>query len=854
MSEAAQEGRWPRGEQARHRAPSATGRSHLRLSLRLLWREWRAGELRLLIVSLLIAVGGISSVGFFIDRIERAMESKASELLAADFLVTSRDPIPEHYAEQAEQAGLQTARTLSFRIVVLAGETMRLTQVKAVTSAYPLRGTLRASDRAFGEGEPVTATPAPGTIWLEGRLLAALQLKVGDALALGAARLRIAKVLTYEPDRGGDIFSIAPRVLMNLADVPATQLVQPGSRVRHRLLFAGTRATGDRFRTELKPALPVHLELHTVREGRPQLRRALDRAGQFLGLAALVGVMLAGIAIAISANRHAERSLDTTALLRCLGASQNDVMRIYLIRLMVLALSGGLGGVALGFAAQFGLAALVGGLLVDTLPPPGIEPLFAGLGVALVTLAGFGLPPLIRLRNVPPGRVLRRDLAGTPTPAWTIYLSSALALAGLAWWQAGHFKLAAMVVGGLAGALVVLALGAWALLLLLKLTKTRAGTSARFAIAALTRRPRASIVQAIAFGLGIMVLLLLALVRGELLDEWRTSLPADAPNYFLINIQPADAQAVRQHMAERDMTLTQMVPMIRGRLIARNGIPVSPDDYADPRAARLAAREFNLSYAAERPQHTPLLAGAWWSGEEADPALFSMEEGIGKTLGFELGDRVTFRIAGIDVEGRISNVRKVQWDSFKVNFFFIGHPKLLAEHPAAFATSFHLAEGRTDELVRLVREFPSITVFDIDALMRQVRGIMQHAALGVEYVFGFTVLAGLMVLLATIQSTLDERRQETAILRTLGASRGLLTRTLIAEFALLGGLAGGLAAVTANVTGTIVASEIFKFDLSWQPSMWLIGITAGGVGVAVAGYLGTRKVVLEPPLTTLRQA
>ncbi|MBT6275279.1 MAG: ABC transporter permease [Chromatiales bacterium] len=821
----------------------------------MLWREWRAGELRVLVAALLVAVGGISAVGFFVDRIEQAMVERASELLAADFLVTSRDDIPPEWEAQARQAGLRTARTLTFRSVVVADENMRLTQVKAVTEGYPLRGQLRESDSPFGADRPSTSIPEPGNVWLEGRVLAALGLAIGETIEIGASTLRIDRVLTYEPDRGGDLFSVAPRVLMNLADVPATQLVQPGSRVRHRLLFAAPREMGDDYRASLAEGLPVNYQIHTVREGRPQLRGALDRARQFLGLAALVGVMLAGVAIAISAARHAERSLDSTALLRCFGATQGTVIRIFAIRLLCLALVGGLAGSLLGYLAQFGLAALVGSLLVGNLPPPGIGPLFAGLGVALVTLGGFGLPPLLRLRHVPPGRVLRRDLGDMPAPAWAAYFCGAAALALLAWWQAGHLKLAAMVLGGIAATLIALAVVAYLVVKGLGAFRPRVGTATRFAIAAISRGAGGSVIQVVSFGLGLMALLLLAVVRGELLDQWRTSLPDDAPNFFLVNVQPHEVKPLTDYMAGHDMQVAQLFPMIRGRLTHRNGKPVSPDDYDDPRAARLAAREFNLSFAEQRPSHNELLSGTWWNtaGASGDPGQVSMEQGIGETLGIRLGDSVRFHIAGADVDSVVTSVRKVRWDSFKVNFFFIGSPASLSDHPATYATSFHLDAARSDELVELVRQFPSVTVFDIDALMRQVRGIMEHASLGVEYVFGFTLLAGLMVLLATIQSTLDERRRDAAVLRTLGASRKLLVQSLLIEFALLGAIAGGLAAAGANATAIVLASEVFRFTLGWQPSLWLLGIAIGAGGVALAGYIGTRRVLLEPPLTTLQR-
>lgn len=824
-----------------------------RLAFRLLGREWHSGELRVLISALLVAVAGITAVGFFVDRIEGAMEGRASQLLASDLLVTSRDPIPEELEVKAKTRGLATARTLTMRSVVLAGETMRLTEVKAVTKGYPLRGTLMDSSEPFGQGRRTNEIPASGTAWLEGRLLAALGLQVGDRFELGAASFTIDRVLVSEPDRGGQLFNIAPRVMINMDDVEATQLVLPGSRVRHRLLFAGETGDVDDWRLSLDGQLPKNLELQGIRSARPELRRALERAEQFLGLAALVGVMLAGAAIAVSASRHARRHLDTAALMRCMGASQRSVVRIFALQLLVLALACGCIGSGLGYLGQFGLSELVGGLVVKDLPTAGVTPLLAGMAIALVTLAGFGVPPLARLKDVPPARVLRRDLTGQSLPSWAVYASSLVTLALIAWWQAGHWKLAAMVLGGTIGTVIVLAGGAWLMVKGLNLGRTHSGSALRFAIAGLTRRASSSVAQVVAFGLGMLALMLLTLVRGELLDEWKGALPADAPNFFLINIQPDEVNDVRNYLEKEGLQLSAFYPFIRGRISSVNGEQLDAEGFADPRARRLSEREHNLSFVAMQPTHNTLSAGRWWNPNDSTAAEFSVEHDIARTLGLEIGDALAFDIAGEEVVGKITSTRNVEWESFNVNFFFVGNPALMQEQPATYATSFHLPEGERRVLAEMVRRFPSITVMDVDALMTQVRGIMDHASTGIEYVFGFTLIAGLMVLLATIQSTLDERRHESAVLRTLGARRKLLVSSLLIEFALLGALAGALSAAAANVIGLVVADQIFGFSLSLQPEMWLAGVGFGAVGVAVAGYLGTRSVLNQPPLHTLRE-
>lgn len=824
--------------------------SDLRMAFTMLAREWRSGDLRVLMLALLVAVSGITSVAFFVDRVDRAMTGRAAELLAADLLINGRDPISDEYADKAEALGLATARTLTFRSVVLAGESMRLTQVKAVSSAYPLRGQVKVADDAFASEEQVPASPpSSGEVWLEGRLLAALGLRVGESIELGKSRLRISKVLTYEPDRGGQLFSIAPRVLMNLGDVPATGLVTVGSRVRHRLLVAGPRESVAQYRAQVQDNIPPNARVEGVEDARPELRQALSRARQFLGLAALVGVLLAGAAIAVSAKRHAQRHLDVAALLRCFGSSQASVLRIYVTQILALAVIGGLLGSALGFFAQLGLTAILGVYVVGNLPAPGATPVMIGLSVAIATLVGFGLPPLLNLHRVPPARVLRRDLAGTPVPSWLVYGAGLGSLFAIAWWQAGYLELAAMVMGGALATLGVLALGAYLLVKLVGVARNRFGPAARFAVAGVTRRTGTSVMQVVAFGLGLMALLLLALVRGEMLQEWRRSLPPDAPNFFLVNVQTDEVVRLQAELTRQQISVDAIHPMVRGRLTAINGEAVTPQQFTDPRAQRLAAREANLSFSADKPEHNPLLEGRWWQpGEDG----WSVEAGIAKSLGLDVGDTLRFHIAGLDVEGPVTSLRQVKWDSFNVNFFYLASPDLLRDYPATYITSFHLDPNRRDVLAALVREFPSVTVIDVDALMNQVRGIMDHATMAIEYVFAFTILAGLMVLFATIHATLDERRHEAAILRTLGAQRRLLLGGLLTEFALLGGLAGFLAAATATATAAVVASQVFGFTFDGNAWTWLAGTLFGAGIVTLAGFMGTHSVIRQPPIYTLR--
>ena len=826
----------------------------VRLGLRGLRREWRAGELHALLLALLVAVASVTAVGFFTDRMQRALLSGASDLLGADLLVLGHDPPPAELEAEARRLGLASTRTLTLRTALVNGERFELASMKAVSEGYPLRGRLRVADAPFADDRETSDIPAPGTAWLDPRLASTLGLLPGDMLEVGAARLRVARILSHEPDRGGDLFNIAPRVMINMADVPATTLVQPGSRVRYRLLVAGAEASLARFRAFARARLDTSSAVQGIEDARPELRAALDRARRFLGLAALVSVLLAGAAVAVAARRYASRHLDAAAVMRCLGASQRMVITSHATQLLVVGLAGSLAGCALGYAAQMLLAAVMDGVLRVQLPPPSLLAIPTGLATGLVTLAGFALPPLGQLGRVSPARVLRRDLEPPAPGALALYGAALLAMGALVWTQAGDIRLALIAIGGAIVTVLVLALAALLLVRALGVLRSRVGVAWRFGLANISRRAGGSVAQVMAFGLGIAMLLLLVVVRNDLLEAWRTNLPADTPNFFLVNIQPAEVEGVRAYLGEQGVTVGDLYPMVRGRLSAIDGREVKPDDWQDPRAQRLVTHDFNLSYSDTLPGHNSLEAGRFWTPSPADPAQVSVEQGLAARLGLELGSKLTFIVAGEPFSATVTSLRSVEWDSFQVNFFVLAPPALLAGRPSSWVTSFHLDEDRREALVELVRRFPSVTVIDVDALLLKVRQIVEHATLGVEYVFAFTLLAGFAVLFAAVQATLDERRYEAAILRTLGADRRRLLAGLVAEFAIIGALAGLLAASAAGGLGMLVAQQVFELRVVPNPWLWPAGMLAGALGVALIGVAGTRHVLREPPLGTLRAA
>lgn len=838
--------------------PNRTATIDWRVMIAMAWRalrrDWQAGELRVLAIALVIAVASVAAVGFFTDRIQLAMERQASELLGADLVVASANPLRPLIAEEAGRQSLKTAETLHFRSVVVAGEVTQLTEVKAVGPGYPLRGALQISDQPFAPPRIATQLPAVGEVWLDERLLQILSLKVGDTVELGTRRFRIAQVLAYEPDRAGDLFSIAPRLLMNLADVPSTGLIQPGSRVEYRLLLAGELATLERFKIWAKSTLQVGEKLQGVREARAELRTALERAERFLHLAALVSVILAGVGVAIAARRFAARHWDSVAVMRCIGATQPLVARLFVLELLALATAAGLVGLAVGYLAQYGLSNLLGQLVSrNELPASSWQPVFPALVTGFVTLLGFGLPPLLRLREVPPLRVLRRDLGPVDPRLLALYGPAVAATAALLIWQAGEWRLALYVCAGVIATIVVLSLAAWGLVKALHLLRGRVGVAWRFGLANIARRGSGSTVQVVALGLGLMALLVLTLVRTDLLSSWRSSLPAEAPNHFLINIQPHQVEGVSEFLRQRNHHHVELYPMVRGRLVAINGQAVGPSDYENPRAKRLVEREFNLSQLDRLQEDNRIVAGQWWHPQDRGQAMASVEEGLAKDLGIALNDTLRFQIAGQNLEAKVTSLRTVQWDSFRVNFFVVFPSGALDTYPATWITSFHLPAGQKPQLAELVRQFPSVTVLDVEAIMGKVRDIMDKVIVAVEYVFLFTLAAGLVVLFAAIQATQDERRFESAVLRTLGARRAIVRKSLLAEFATLGLLAGLLAATAATALSLVLATQVFEFPYRWNPWLWLVGAGIGMLGVGLAGWLGARSALNQPPWRALRE-
>ncbi|MGD8574755.1 MAG: FtsX-like permease family protein [Gammaproteobacteria bacterium] len=825
----------------------------IRQSLRNLRREWRSGELGVLLAALVVAVGAISAVGFTTSRINESIRQQSGAALAADVAVSARHGLPADYARIARASGLRTASLLTFASVIKHGDKVQLADIRAATPGYPLRGKIRVADTPFGQSRPADGFPEPGEVWLASRLMAALAVTPGGEVTIGKRSFRVTRVLGSLPDEGQTFTDFVAPALLNQSDIAATGLVGPASRVHYRLLAAGPAAAVKAFSEKIRPDLSQGERLMTVSDANRGMREAVLRAHRFHTLAALTAALLAGAAIALAARQYARRETDTVAILKSLGMRRASILALYVMRLSWLGLIGGALGLLMGYAAQSGLVFLLGDLLQAGLPPPTITgPVLGALGTSVLLLAGFALPPLATLARTPPARVLRREMLPAPISAWLLYGAAVAAVLVLTVWRLGDLRLSAYALGGITGGALLLAGGAWLMVRLLDRIRGRAGTAGRFGVANIARRGPESIAQSVAFGLGLLVLLLLAIVRTDLLAGWRSTLPPDAPNHFFINIQTDQRAAVRHFFRDHGLEVPRLAPMVRARLTAINGRPISETDLDSRQQRWFVNREQNLSWSARLPAGNTLVAGQWWQGTPAVPEV-SVAQDTAADMGFKLGDTLTFAVTGEKVTARIANLRKVAWDSFQPNFFLVFSPGALENFPATWITSAYLPPERGRLLVDFVDRFPSVTVLDLNSIMNRVRSLMDQAARAVEFLFGFTLAAGVVVLLAAVQASRRERRFESALLRALGASRRLVFASVTAEFALLGLLSGVLAAAGASFTGWLLATRVF--DIPWQlnPWLWISGIAGGVALVTLAGVAATRKVVGQPPVTILRQ-
>jgi putative ABC transport system permease protein len=823
-----------------------------RFAPRLLWREWKGGELTVLMLALLIAIASHTAIGHFTDRISRAMAFNANNIIGGDLVLSSSRQIKPAVGERAESLGLEVAEVQRFITVLNVGEDILLVAVKSVSDAYPLKGTLRVTDELFGPERSVTKGPPSGEIWVESRVLHALQLELEDTIQLGEKQFRVSRILTYEPDRGNSFYSFNPRVMISERDLADTGIVQPGSRVWYRQMYAGQSDSVASMQQWLEQNQEPGQRIRTLDDDRPAVSNALKKAQQYMGLASLVALLLAAVAIANSGRHYSERHYDTSALLRCLGCKQNDILWIYLIQLCVLALVGGLLGNILGWLAQAGLFAFVSDLLPKNVPAASWKPVLSGTVLSFIVLLGFTLPSVLRLKSVSPQRVLRHDLAPLPLSARFVYGTSLILIVLMMWFYTRNLTLTLSIIAGSGIVMLIAALVISGLFRVIVFWLPRFPVKLRVGIRNFLRRRREAIAQTMAFGLTIMAMLVVVLLRTELVTTWQSTIPEDAPNHFALNIQSSETEDYVSFTQQKKIKADRLYPVIRGRLTRVNGNAMVEHVSKEERSNESLNRELNLTWSESVPADNEIVDGGWWPASTSGQTSVSVEHELAKKLSIKIGDTLTFFTGDRDWEATVTSLRTVKWDNFNPNFYMIFNPGSLDKLPVTWINSFFLEPERKKVLVGLLKQFPSLTLLEMDAILNQVKSIITQVMLAVESILLFVLVAGFIVTLSAIQSTMNDRLREGALVRTLGASKYLLRINQWSEFAGMGFIAGIIGVAGAEIIVAVLYHRVFELTYSPTWWAWILVPSASALLIGLAGIYSSRRILNEPPINALR--
>lgn len=821
------------------------------LALRLLWRDSRSGELTILVLALIIAVTSSTAISLFADRLQRTMTMQAAEFLAGDLVISGTSPAPEAWLAKADQLKLRQAQTVEFSSVLIENDELLLAGIKSVSALYPLRGYLKTTTSDYSAETSIDKGPEPGAAWVDKRVLSALKLKPGDTLTVGEKKLTVSRIITYEPDKRGDFYSFSPRVMINQQDLEATGVIQPGSHVHYFFQFSGDSQSLASFKRWVKPQLNPSQRLLDIHEDRPELGSALERAERYLGLSSIVVILIAGVAIAMATRRYTERHFNTTAILRCLGCRQREILWLYSWQFVVLGFLASAVGCLLGWFAQQALFHLLRNLLPTQVASPGLLAVFLGFITGMVILLGFALPPILRLKRVSALRVLRRDLEPLPSSARLIYGLAIGLMSVLIWRYTGDIKMTAAIIGVGLIALLLLGLLVYAVLTLSRRLLPHMSLTWRFGLQGLFRNSRASVSQILAFSMTLVAMVISFTVRTDLIDNWHKQLPEHAPNHFALNIFPDQQPAFQRELEQNHIAGSRFYPVVRGRLVEINQTPVQQIVSKDTQGENATHRELSLTWSKELPEDNKITAGHWWQSHKA--GLVSVEQRLADSLKIKVGDRLTFTIGSEQVEATVSSLRDLQWDTMKPNFYMIFSPGTLENYPSTFITSFYLPEAQKNFLNDLVKKFPSTTILEVDLILQQFKTILTQLTAAINYLLYFALLAGFTVLFAAVYSTLDERVYDGALMRTLGANRAFLRKTHLIEFTLLGFIAGALAVLISEIIIYTLYTQVMHMD--YAPNIYLWGILplVGALFVGLAGYWGVRDVVNKSPLLVLRE-
>ncbi|MEI6066046.1 MAG: FtsX-like permease family protein [Methylococcaceae bacterium] len=825
--------------------------SRFNLALRLLWRDSRSGELTILIVALIIAVTSSTTIALFSDRLQRTMTNQTAEFLAADLVISSPTPVPSEWLTKATQLNLAQARTAEFSSVLIEHEELLLAGIKAVSAAYPLRGFLKTTTENYSTETITHNGPAQGTAWLEKRIFSALKLKLGDPLTVGEKQLTITHIITYEPDKKGDFYSFSPRVMINEADLNATGIVQPGSHVHYFFQFSGDTKALTEFNQWLKPQLNPSQRIMDIHEDRPELGSALNRAERYLGLSSTLVILISGVAIAMATRRYTERHFNVTALLRCLGCKQNEILWLYSSQFVVLGLFASAAGCLLGWFAQEALFYLLKELLPQHVASPGLLAVFFGFIIGMAVLLGFALPPLLRLKQVSPLRVLRRELEPMPGSAWLIYGLSFGIMGLLIWKYTDDIKMTASILG--IGLITLLALGllVYGLLNLAGRALPSMSLTWRFGLQGLLKNSRASVSQILAFSITLVAMVLSFTVRTDLIDNWQKQLPDNAPNHFALNIFPSQQADFKRELQQQHINGSQFFPVVKGRLVEINNTPVQQIVSKDTQGENATHRELSLTWTQELPEENKIVAGNWWATQQA--GLVSVEQKLADSLKIKLGDHLLFTVGSQQIKATVTSIRALRWDTMKPNFYMIFSPGTLDAYPSTFITSFYLPETQKNVLNTLVKKYPGTTILEVDLILQQFKTILTQLTQAINYLLYFALMAGFTVLFAAVYATLDNRIYEGALMRTLGANRSLLRKTHIIEFGTLGLISGLLSVVISEAIMYALYTQVMNMEYHPSFYLWTTIPLTGALFVGMAGCWGVRQVLNKSPLRVLRE-
>ena len=819
--------------------------------LRGIRRDLRSSELLALLVALTLSVAALSSVSFLADRMQRAFQFDARQLLAADLLLVSDQALPERFIQEAKERKLSSAQTIVFPSMATVGTQSKLASLKAVTTTYPLRGSLQVSP------SQANATPPAATVWVDPAMLNTLQAKVGDQMLLGDKTFLIGGALERELDRGAGFMNFAPRVMMSLDDLPSTGLIGLGSRVTYRLLLAGDDSAisaYEQWATQWIESQGLRgMRIETLENAQPVMRKTLDRAERFLSLVALLTAMVAAVAIGLSARRYVLKQADVCAVMKCLGASQKTILINQIKVLGALCLSAALMGAAIAYGVQEVLIRILGELVFSNLPSLSFWPLAWSILFSSCLLIGFAGPPLFSLVMISPVRLIRKELGSVNIKVFWVALLGLITCLALIAIAAQDLKLASWVALSFGLAVSVFAIFSWLALRLLNSLFSQWSAKSfalRFALTTQARRSGFAVMQITALGIALMALLLILLLRQDLLATWQGNIPVDAPNRFMINVQEDQKPSITQSLLDAGVANPSFSPMVRARLIEVNGKAIGPNDYVDENARRLVDREFNLSYTEELPEGNRITSGRWIEG--SGPQV-SLEAGIAKTLKLKLGDQMTFELAGEKVSAPITSLRKLDWSSMKVNFFVIMPPAMLAGMPQSWITSYYQSPAIDGLDYQLAQSHPNLTIVDVASSLQQIQDVLNRLSSVLGLLFAFTIAAAILVLLAAIAATQDERFRSAALLKAVGASRALLRKIALAELLIIGVLSGVLAGLAAGMAAWALGRFVLEIEFNAFAQSLAMGISFGVVACLLAGYRFQRKIQTTTAMECLRE-